>query len=81
MCGIFGYLGYREAQPLVIEGLSRLAYRGYDSAGIAIIAEATPLHCIELASSAGARDAGAGRRAVDALVAVVALAPAAHWNP
>jgi glucosamine--fructose-6-phosphate aminotransferase (isomerizing) len=37
MCGIFGYLGYREAQPLIIEGLSTLAYRGYDSAGIAVI--------------------------------------------
>ena len=37
MCGIFGYLGYREAQPLVIDGLSTLAYRGYDSAGIAVI--------------------------------------------
>ena len=37
MCGIFGYLGYREAQPLVIEGLNTLAYRGYDSAGIATV--------------------------------------------
>ena len=37
MCGIFGYLGTREAQPLVIDGLTRLAYRGYDSAGIAVL--------------------------------------------
>ncbi len=36
MCGIVGYLGPREAYPIVIEGLKRLEYRGYDSAGIAI---------------------------------------------
>ena len=34
MCGIIGYLGYREAYPIVIKGLQRLEYRGYDSAGI-----------------------------------------------
>jgi len=37
MCGIVGYIGFREAWPIVIKGLKRLEYRGYDSAGIAII--------------------------------------------
>src|SRR5437899_3173526 len=39
MCGIVGYTGPRQAAALLLEGLRRLEYRGYDSAGIALVAE------------------------------------------
>src|ERR1700729_2567510 len=44
MCGIVAYVGRKMAQPLLIEGLKRLEYRGYDSAGIAVIDERGDLH-------------------------------------
>jgi len=37
MCGIFGYIGFRRLGPIILEGLKRLEYRGYDSAGVAFI--------------------------------------------
>jgi glucosamine--fructose-6-phosphate aminotransferase (isomerizing) len=39
MCGIVGYVGTRKASTIILEGLKRLEYRGYDSAGIAIAQE------------------------------------------
>ena len=37
MCGIVGYIGNQQAQSILLDGLSRLEYRGYDSAGIAVM--------------------------------------------
>ena len=37
MCGIFGVVSYRNVVPLLVEGMKKLEYRGYDSCGIAII--------------------------------------------
>src|SRR4029453_15356949 len=37
MCGIVGYVGARDAAPIILDGLRRLEYRGYDSAGVAVL--------------------------------------------
>ena len=37
MCGIVGYIGRQDAAPVVLEGLTRLEHRGYDSAGVAVL--------------------------------------------
>ena len=37
MCGIVGFIGEQEAAPILLEGLARMEYRGYDSAGLAVL--------------------------------------------
>src|SRR5262249_51251021 len=52
MCGIVGYVGPREAPPILVSGLRKLEYRGYDSAGLATISD----HHIEVRRSVGKLD-------------------------
>src|SRR4051812_48777714 len=49
MCGIVGYIGKQDATPIIIDGLGRLEYRGYDSAGVAVIHDG----CIKLRRDVG----------------------------
>jgi glutamine---fructose-6-phosphate transaminase (isomerizing) len=49
MCGIVGYIGARDATPIIVDGLQRLEYRGYDSAGVAVIQD----QCIQLQRDVG----------------------------
>ncbi|MSQ41800.1 MAG: glutamine--fructose-6-phosphate transaminase (isomerizing) [Dehalococcoidia bacterium] len=57
MCGIIGYTGRRPAGPIVIEGLKRLEYRGYDSAGIALLDRGHELYVVKVAGKLDNLDA------------------------
>ena len=61
MCGIVGYIGPRTAQDFLLEGLRRLEYRGYDSAGTATITADAQLNICLLYTSPSPRDATLSR--------------------
>ena len=70
MCGIVGYIGGRDATPIVLKGLKKLEYRGYDSVGVAVLDDLKRIHDEVLA---GIRDVGEGdaKLALDVLKVLV----------
>ena len=80
MCGIIGYIGEREVVPILLEGLRRLEYRGYDSAGVAVVRRGS----IELRRSAGKLsrlEEAIGRSPVDGEYGIGHTRWATHGRP
>ena len=61
MCGIVGYVGPEDATPVLLEGLRRLEYRGYDSAGLAVVDGDAGLRVVKRAGKLGRVEAAIGR--------------------
>lgn len=82
MCGIIGYVGQMQAAPILLDGLSRLEYRGYDSAGVAVY---SPEKGIEVAKTKGKiKDLDAlidGGKKLDGVVGVGHTRWATHGQP
>src|SRR2546430_9729393 len=80
MCGIIGYVGRREAAPILVEGLHRLEYRGYDSAGGAV-QNGAGVAVRKLAGRVGALQALLGREPLHGTSGIAHTRSATHRAP
>ena len=80
MCGIVGYVGQRPGKPIILDGLKRLEYRGYDSAGIALI-EPGGIEVVRAVGNLDALFAAAGENGSDARVGLGHTRWATHGRP
>ncbi|MCK4574723.1 MAG: glutamine--fructose-6-phosphate aminotransferase, partial [candidate division Zixibacteria bacterium] len=81
MCGIVGYVGHKKALPILMKGLKRLEYRGYDSAGIALLTEAGLLVAKSAGKIARLEEAIAGISADDCNHGIAHTRWATHGEP
>jgi glucosamine--fructose-6-phosphate aminotransferase (isomerizing) len=81
MCGIVGYTGPREAGPILMEGLKRLEYRGYDSAGIALVDDAGDLFVEKKAGKLSNLATAIAERTPHAAVGLAHTRWATHGRP
>jgi glucosamine--fructose-6-phosphate aminotransferase (isomerizing) len=81
MCGIVGYTGPREAGPILIEGLRRLEYRGYDSAGIALVDDAGNLFVEKKAGKLANLQTAIADRTPNAAIGLAHTRWATHGRP
>ena len=81
MCGIVGYTGPREAGPILMEGLKRLEYRGYDSAGIALVDEDGDLFVEKKAGKLANLETALGDRTPHAALGLAHTRWATHGKP
>ncbi len=81
MCGIVGYLGYRDAYPILIKGLHRLEYRGYDSAGVALFNEQSQLNIYKAAGKVADLEAVAKGHDCSGTIGIAHTRWATHGEP
>src|SRR6266513_1238982 len=81
MCGIVGYTGPREAGPILIEGLKRLEYRGYDSAGIALVDDQGDLFVEKRAGKLANLETAIADRTPHAAIGLAHTRGARHGRP
>ena len=80
MCGIVGYVGRRPGKPIILDGLRRLEYRGYDSAGIALI-ESGGIETVRAVGNLDALFAAVGENGSEARVGLGHTRWATHGRP
>ena len=81
MCGIVGYIGKRQAYPILIKGLKRLEYRGYDSAGVALINENGELGVYKAKGKVSGLEAVAGKGDTTGCIGIAHTRWATHGVP
>jgi glutamine---fructose-6-phosphate transaminase (isomerizing) len=81
MCGIVGYIGRREAYPIIIKGLHRLEYRGYDSAGVALINDAGEMNVIKCKGKVSDLEAFAAQKDISGNIGIGHTRWATHGEP
>ena len=81
MCGIVGYIGHRNAYDILVKGLHRLEYRGYDSAGVALINAADELHVYKAKGKVSDREAAAAGKDCSGTVGIAHTRWATHGEP
>lgn len=81
MCGIVGYIGHRESYPILINGLHRLEYRGYDSAGVALIDSGSNLNIYKSKGKVNDLESVCSSRNISGSVGIAHTRWATHGEP
>ena len=81
MCGFVGYIGKRKAYPILIKGLHRLEYRGYDSAGVALINEQGQLNVYKAKGKVSELEAFCATKDIDGTIGIAHTRWATHGEP
>ena len=81
MCGIVGYIGSRQAYPILIDGLKRLEYRGYDSAGVALVSGSHRLNVYKSAGKVADLERVAEKQDVSGCAGIAHTRWATHGEP